>query len=209
MHKFGSPELTGHDGESIEVSVGLAGKLRKHATDEAQIGCDYFLELGTSLAAAIQKAGAQIAREPIEWAIILSASGEVLKKKRGKRGHVRVESEWLAGTILVHNHPDETPLSIDDVEALFSTDLVSVWAIGGKWLYGAEIGAKGRSPSALSNFRMACGHLSEAAFAVISDLFRHEGAIGEEFLEIAHQHAVLSELAADGFIRYCRVRYAT
>jgi hypothetical protein len=59
----------------------------------------------------------------------------------------------------------------------------------------------------MADLKMQRAFLMNAAFAVVSDLFRNDASISEDSLETRHLHAVLCELAEAGFIRYCRVRY--
>ena len=207
FHEFGAPELTGPDGTPTEVPDLLAGNLRRDATDPDPLGQALFDGLDPDLAVAILAAARKIAAEPVEHAIVLSGKGAVLRRKTGKRDSVSIESGNLAGAHFVHNHPEGTPLSDADLMALYETDLASVWAVGGSWLYGAMIGRRGKSRSTAADLKMTHGTLSRAAFAVVSDLFRYDPAITAESLECRHSHAVLSELAAAGFIRYCRLRY--
>jgi hypothetical protein len=205
---FGSPELTDHDGTPIDVPDLLAERLSQHIGRSRQ-DCSLFDELNPILAQAIRSAAAKIAVEPLENAIVLSPDGAVVSKSLGNRNRVGIDSRLIKNTAFVHNHPEGTPLSDSDIQALFETEVSSVWAVGGEWIYGASLGSKGSGPTVLGDLKVAYGYLSKATFAIISDRFRHGTGIDESTLEIIHQHVVLSELAVAGFIRYCRFKYGT
>lgn len=207
LHTFTSPELTGHDGNPVEVAEVLAARLRRHALDEAPMADSFLSQLNPLLSKALVTWALKLSGEPVEKAIVLSTDGQEFRRRLGKSNQVAVEVDLLREAHLIHNHPQGTPLSDSDVLALFDTELASVWAVGGRWLYGAEIGRRGKDGSSGANFRVAWNHFSEAAFAVLSDLSRHNPGIERVSLETRHLHAVLSELAEAGFIRYCRVSY--
>ena len=206
-YSFKAPELTGYDGKPVEIPDALAERLRRHATDEGPIGETFFNEIGFSLSKSLIACSLRLEAEMVEKAIVLSNDGKQEVEKSGNRDRVSVEARLLNDAHLIHNHPEGTPLSDSDIQALYETQLSSVWAVGNKWLYGAEIGPKGLSASSLADFTMTRTFLTQAAFAVVSDLFRNDASISEDSLETRHLHAVLCELAEAGFIRYCRVRY--
>lgn len=207
QYSFKAPELTGYDGKPIEIPNALAERLRRHATDEVPVGTGFFNELSPKLSKSLIACSSQLESEVVEKAIVLSNDGELKVERSGHRDRVGVESRFLKDAHLIHNHPEGTPLSDSDIQALYETQLSSEWAVGNKWLYGAEIGPKGLSTSSLADFAMTRTFLTQAAFAVVSDLFRNDASISEDSLETRHLHAVLCELAETGFIRYCRVRY--
>lgn len=208
-HSFGSPELTGHDGNPVVVADDLAKRLRRHAMDDAPSIGSLLRQLHPQLREALASWSVKLAAEPVEKAIVLSADGQEIGMRKGNRSRVGVEADLLEDAHLIHNHPQGTPLSDSDLQALFDTELSSVWAVGGTWLYGASIGRKGKDRSVGASFKVAWSHLSEATFAVLSDLSRHDPGIEPGSLETRHLHAVLSELAGAGFIQYCRVGCGT
>lgn len=209
IHLFRSPELTGPDGESVELSDALEKRLRKGALQVGPSGESIFENLQPELRRGLLQAVLQIRGKAVEYGVILSPEGRILHKKRGSKNRVPIESHWLEGNVFIHNHPEDGPLGYDDIEAIFRSNVASVWAVTSEWLYGIFPGSKGYGSSALADFRLHYEHLSRATFAVIRDLCIHDQSLMEILPQHRHGHAVLLELAAAGFVRYCRVSHAT
>lgn len=207
---FHQPELTGPDGEPVEIPKALSRRLRQEILSPSRRNLSLLPGLSASLFQAIQEVAHGIARKPVEHAVVLSPEGLVLSTTVGTATNVRVPTGSLHGAHLVHNHPLELPLGTEDLEALFVTGLVSVWAVGGPWLHGACLGETDAGHSRFADLKFRSSYLSGAVFAVLSDMDRRMELKNTRSgdLEAIHQHLLLCELAAEGFIHYHRHRYA-
>lgn len=207
IHQFKAPSLSGPDGNPLEIPDLLALRLRRSALDPNPCDEELLAEFPREFVAALFRFAREIARKPVEHALVISDQGQLLLRKRGSVNSVGVEKGVLNNSNLLHNHPGETPPSQEDIEALFVANLSSVWVVAGAWLYGVKAGPKGDSRASLGHLMLSYDYVSQAAFAVIHDLFLHDSTIDFVSLETRHLHAVLSELAESGFLHYCRIRY--
>lgn len=140
--------------------------------------------------------------------MLLSADGRVIRRDAGSERMVAVPSSLLKETNLVHNHPAGTPLGTEDIENMLVHGMASVWAVGGRWLYGATAG---RRRISLPDLRLRSEYLNRAIYSVLADAFRHGifPDVHESRLESLHLHTLWSELSREGFICDARLRYET
>lgn len=207
IHHFKAPVLSGPDGESLEIPDALAQRLRRSALDQNPCGEEMVAAFPRDFTDALFQFAREIAKEPVEHGVVISDQGKPLLRKRGSTNSVGVDRSLLHKSNLLHNHPGETPPSQEDVEALFVANPSSVWVVGGAWLYGVKAGFVGGKRPSTGHVMLSYGSVSQAAFAVIHDLFLHDSSIEATSLETRHLHAVLSELAESGLLQYCRIRY--
>jgi len=208
---FRQPELHGPDGEPIEIPELLAKRIRQGVCSVDRPANISLPGVSGDLLDILMKTAGAIAGERVEVAVVFSPQGKRVYRASGSAERVEVPSRLLAGALMIHNHPEHSPLSLEDLDALFSSRLASVWAVGGPWLYGATVGNQGASKSARAQQKFRAAYLARAVYAVLSDMARRkELRPGQRrSLETIHQHVVLCELAGDGLIHYIRLKHAT
>jgi hypothetical protein len=207
IHHFKAPVLSGPDGEPLEIPDALAQRLRKSALDQNPCSEEWVAGLPAGFTETLFHFARDIAKKPVEYGVLISDQGKLLLKKQGSASSVGIERDLLHMSNFLHNHPGGTPPSQEDIEALFVANPSSVWVVGGDWLYGVKAGPGGSTCHTLGHVMLSYSYVSRAAFAVIHDLFLHDLSIEASSLEARHLHAVLSELAENGLLQYCRVRY--
>ena len=207
IHQFKAPVLSGPDGNPLEIPDSLALRLRRSALDPDPCGEELVEALPHGFTEALFHFAREIAKEPVEHGLVISDQGKLLLRIRGSATCVGIEKGFLRESNLLHNHPAGTPPSREDIEALFEANPSSVWVVGGPWLYGVKGGPEASKRPSLGQLRLFHDYFSQAAFAVIHDLFLHDSTMEFASLEMRHLHAVLSELAEHGFLQYCRVPY--
>jgi hypothetical protein len=207
MREFNQPELTGPSGEPIEVPDSLAARILGFASEDGE-SFALMEDSDPQLIASVLAHAKALAVEKNENAVLLSCDGKVIRREVGSERVVAVPSLLLRGSNLVHNHPAGTPLGAEDIENMLLHGMASVWAVGGPWLYGAKAGSRRIS---LPDLRLRSDYLNRAIYSVLADAFRHGSLpdVQESRLESIHLHALWSELAREGFIRYARSRYET
>lgn len=207
MSEFNQPELTGPSGEPVEVPESLASRILGFALEDGNSPA-LMEDADPLLIASVFAHAKALADEKMENAVLLSSDGGVIRREAGSERVVAVPSWLLRESNLVHNHPAGTPLGAEDIENMLLHGMASVWAVGGEWLYGATAGSRRIS---LPDLRLRSEYLNRAVYSVLADAFRHGGFpdIHESRLESVHLHALWSELAREGVIRYARFRYGS
>ena len=206
MSKFKQPELTGPSGEPIEVPEDLSARVSESVLGEAETNPAMFLGLSERLQRSLLDEAVRTADLANEMGAVITMDGAVLHRQRGGPDSVAIHEHFLSGMVFFHNHPKRLPLSIEDIEALPSTRVEQVWAVGGEWLYGATAGTGAGGFRARSHLRYRARALRDQVYAVISDLIKR-GLMDPGAGESGHLHAVLSELAREGAIDYTRIRH--
>lgn len=206
MSKFKQPELTGPSGEPIEVPDDLSARVRESVLSETETNSSMFLGLSEGLQRSLLGEAMRTAGLANEMGAVITKDGAVLHRQRGGPDSVAIHENILRGMVFFRNHPKQLPLSIEDLEALLSTEVEQVWAVGGKWLYGAAAGPGASRSRARSHLRYRASALRDPVYAVIANLIKR-GMLDPGAGETAHLHAVLSELAREGIIDYTKICY--
>lgn len=95
---------------------------------------DTFTRSTSSLDAAKSRAAEKIIQKiidsEVEYGFVISPNGTVLQEDEGTKGSCSVDSRKVeAGSVLMHGHPNPTPLSTGDIAVLFATNAISEEAI--------------------------------------------------------------------------------
>jgi hypothetical protein len=154
----------------------------------------------------LEKLGVTGEGEQTERLLAVSMTGEVLMQRQGGRGFVRVDSELDdlllrpdMAIVLIHNHPANVGLSLDDMRHLTKPGVVAMVAIGHDGsVYLASAGPR------ISRPWFDDGEYTAALAAVRSQL-RIEWPAGRLSIAAgdAHtSHLVALTLARAGIIRY-------
>lgn len=206
MSKFHQPELTGPSGEPIQVPDELSARVREAVLCAEESNPAMFLGLSEGLQRSLLREALRTAGLANEEGTVIAKDGTIQHRQRGGAESVAIHARFLRGMVFLHNHPQGLPLSIEDVEALFSTEVAQVWAVGGGWLYGAAAGPGASGFRARSHLRHRASCLRNQVYAVIADVIKR-GILDPAAGEAGHLHAVLSELAREGLIDYTRIRH--
>lgn len=135
----------------------------------------------------------------IERAIVLSSDGGVLVDKSGNESSVQFndyEIEMMAGTTLVHNHPNGTPLSGNDFVLSGTAELREIVAVTDD-----DGTYRGRVVAGPRVFHLAYPAANSAMFSDLSARVRR-GEVSQEAAELVHYHAINMVLASLGLVEY-------
>lgn len=89
----------------------------------------------TELELAIREACRRVRGKRIEHVIILDPEGVELWNGTGTRRYVCHPDDDHRGCVLVHNHPNGMPFSVQDVNQAIDSGLGEVVAVGDRWAY--------------------------------------------------------------------------
>lgn len=206
MKDFNQPELTGPSGYPMEIPDEMAESFRFNAMSQAEVNREMFDSMNDRLRQRIAEEIQKSRGLKEERGVILTRDGGIKERSVGGPKSVPASTKQLQDSVFFHNHPDGNAFSPEDLGALFTTGMEMVVAVGGGDLYGAKAGFRGTSPEVLADLMVRHSFLDDVAYAVVSDLVKN-GQMGFNSAEKAHIHALLCQLAKEGFVDYSRISH--
>lgn len=197
------PTVSGPDGEPVEVAEDLAKRMVDAFTSAQNhnsgfVPLDIMTDQGREI---VRSAEQEIRNKAREHVRVFSPDGLLLDSQAGEVNKVSVNTATLAGNILTHNHPEGTPPSFKDVLEMIRYDMGELRVVGEDYTFAAR-------PNGVSapSMYIEWEHLQRVAHALFEDQIKRGAEDGAASTTASITHAVLTELAARGIIKYDRRR---
>lgn len=122
-------------------SISFAGNIQninpakgKQSYNISEVPDTFTKSSALSLSSAKSKAAERIIQKiidsEVEYGFVISPDGVILQENEGTKNSCSVDSRKVeSGSVLMHGHPNPTPLSTGDIAVLFATNAISEEAI--------------------------------------------------------------------------------
>lgn len=208
LTSFGSPDIVLHRrGESLVMDEDLHAHLMKVATGTEAVPMPPLkAQRGWESAgiADVEAAERELAKARNEHLRVWDALGNPVLSKQGLQDQVSAPPEILKAAISLHNHPQGTPPSLQDIQTLSETEGAQMRVITKDWLYVMEPGDRWPGPAwDVANDPTRRKALHEMTF--IADEAAARMGWSEEKTKAEFLHLVWYRLAQAKLINYHRI----